>query len=67
MRASGIRSLLREEEQSGEKDAITGLESKTRYGRPHWDPIFKSIAEKHPTTSTSNAHKKQQLTLSLKK
>nr|GAT55945.1 predicted protein [Mycena chlorophos] len=31
-----------------EKDAITSLRAPTHYGRPNWDRIFGSIAEKHP-------------------
>ncbi|PPQ96953.1 hypothetical protein CVT26_005975 [Gymnopilus dilepis] len=33
-----------------EKDAITALRAPTHYGRPNWDRIFPSIAEKHPET-----------------
>ncbi|KAF7297409.1 FAD-binding FR-type domain-containing protein [Mycena indigotica] len=31
-----------------EKDAITSLRAPTHFGRPNWDRIFGSIAEKHP-------------------
>ena len=33
-----------------EKDAITSLRAPTHYGRPNWDRVFKSIADKHPET-----------------
>jgi len=33
-----------------EKDAITSLRAPTHYGRPNWDRVFHSIAEKHPET-----------------
>lgn len=33
-----------------EKDAITSLRAPTHYGRPNWDRVFSSIAEKHPET-----------------
>jgi len=31
-----------------EKDAITSLRAPTHFGRPNWDKVFPSIAEKHP-------------------
>ncbi|TFY56237.1 hypothetical protein EVJ58_g7759 [Rhodofomes roseus] len=33
-----------------EKDAITSLRAPTHYGRPNWDRVFGSIAEKNPET-----------------
>jgi NADPH oxidase len=33
-----------------EKDAITNLRAPTHFGRPNWDRVFSSIAEKHPET-----------------
>jgi len=33
-----------------EKDAVTSLRAPTHYGRPNWDRVFSSIAEKHPET-----------------
>jgi len=33
-----------------EKDAITSLRAPTHFGRPNWDVIFPSIADKHPST-----------------
>jgi len=33
-----------------EKDAITSLRAPTHYGRPNWDRLYHSIAEKHPQT-----------------
>ena len=33
-----------------EKDAITSLRAPTHFGRPNWDRVFSSIAEKHPDT-----------------
>ncbi|KAI0034788.1 NADPH oxidase [Vararia minispora EC-137] len=33
-----------------EKDAITSLRAPTHFGRPNWDRVFSSIAEKHPET-----------------
>lgn len=33
-----------------EKDAITSLRAPTHFGRPNWDRVFPSIAEKHPET-----------------
>lgn len=33
-----------------EKDAITSLRAPTHFGRPNWDRVFASIAEKHPET-----------------
>ena len=31
-------------------DAISSLRAPTHYGRPNWDRVFPSIAEKHPET-----------------
>lgn len=33
-----------------ETDAISGLRAPTHFGRPNWDRVFPSIAEKHPDT-----------------
>ncbi|KAH9033367.1 NADPH oxidase [Lactarius pseudohatsudake] len=33
-----------------EKDAITSLRAPTHFGRPNWDRVFSSIAEKHTDT-----------------
>ncbi|KAI0296920.1 NADPH oxidase [Multifurca ochricompacta] len=33
-----------------EKDAITSLRAPTHFGRPNWDRVFPSIAEKRPDT-----------------
>ncbi|KAH9846070.1 NADPH oxidase [Lenzites betulinus] len=33
-----------------EKDAITSLRAPTHFGRPNWDRVFSSIAEKHQET-----------------
>jgi NADPH oxidase 2 len=33
-----------------EKDAITSLRAPTHFGRPNWDRVFPSIADKHPDT-----------------
>lgn len=33
-----------------EKDSITSLRAPTHFGRPNWDRVFPSIAEKHPDT-----------------
>jgi len=33
-----------------DKDAITSLRAPTHFGRPNWDRVFPSIAEKHPET-----------------
>ncbi|KAH9981583.1 NADPH oxidase isoform 2 [Russula compacta] len=33
-----------------DKDAITSLRAPTHFGRPNWDRVFPSIAEKHPDT-----------------
>ncbi|KAF8625070.1 hypothetical protein AX15_005552 [Amanita polypyramis BW_CC] len=33
-----------------EKDAITSLRAPTHFGRPNWDRVFRSIADKHPET-----------------
>jgi NADPH oxidase len=33
-----------------EKDAITSLRAPTHFGRPNWDKVFGSIADKHPET-----------------
>ena len=33
-----------------EKDAITSLRAPTHFGRPNWDRVFGSVAEKHPDT-----------------
>ncbi|GJE89247.1 NADPH oxidase family protein [Phanerochaete sordida] len=33
-----------------ETDAITALRAPTHFGRPNWDRVFASIAEKHPET-----------------
>ncbi|ORY80750.1 ferric reductase NAD binding domain-domain-containing protein [Leucosporidium creatinivorum] len=34
----------------GQLDAVTNLRAPTHYGRPNWDRIFQSVAEKHPAT-----------------
>ncbi|WVQ97829.1 hypothetical protein IAU59_004944 [Kwoniella sp. CBS 9459] len=33
-----------------EKDTITQLRAPTHFGRPNWDKVFESIANKHPDT-----------------
>jgi NADPH oxidase 2 len=33
-----------------ERDAITSLRAPTHFGRPNWDRVFTSIADKHPET-----------------
>lgn len=33
-----------------ERDAITTLRAPTHFGRPNWDRVFPSIADKHPDT-----------------
>jgi NADPH oxidase 2 len=33
-----------------EKDAITSLRAPTHFGRPNWDRVFTSVADKHPET-----------------
>ncbi|KII91666.1 hypothetical protein PLICRDRAFT_38486 [Plicaturopsis crispa FD-325 SS-3] len=33
-----------------EKDSITSLRAPTHFGRPNWDRVFSSIADKHPET-----------------
>lgn len=33
-----------------DKDAITSLRAPTHFGRPNWDRVFPSIADKHPET-----------------
>lgn len=33
-----------------ERDAITSLRAPTHFGRPNWDRVFPSIADKHPDT-----------------
>lgn len=33
-----------------EKDAITLLRAPTHFGRPNWDRVFPSVADKHPDT-----------------
>jgi NADPH oxidase 2 len=33
-----------------EKDAITSLRAPTHFGRPNWDRVFTSVADKHPDT-----------------
>jgi NADPH oxidase len=33
-----------------ERDAITSLRAPTHFGRPNWDRIFPTIADKHPDT-----------------
>lgn len=35
-----------------ERDAITSLRAPTHFGRPNWDRVFTSIADKHPDTDT---------------
>lgn len=35
---------------SGDTDAITGLRTKTNFGRPNWELIFKQTFEAHPAT-----------------
>lgn len=37
--------ILREDAST---DAITGLEQKTRYGKPEWNKVFENIAQAHP-------------------
>ncbi|XP_062511331.1 uncharacterized protein LOC134187231 [Corticium candelabrum] len=43
-----VRDVYMHEEAEG--DAITGLQQKTRYGRPNWDQIFPNLASNHPNT-----------------
>ena len=33
-----------------EKDTITSLRAQTHFGRPNWDRVFPSIADRHPDT-----------------
>jgi NADPH oxidase 2 len=33
-----------------EKDAITALRAPTHFGRPNWDRVFASVADRHPDT-----------------
>lgn len=40
--------FLREDE---EEDIITGLQQKTKYGRPEWKGIFSQVARNHPRTN----------------
>jgi NADPH oxidase len=37
-------------DMSGDRDALTGLESFTFYGRPSWDAIFTGLKASHPET-----------------
>ena len=37
--------VLHEEE---DRDAITGLQQKTHFGRPQWEKIFSDMAAAHP-------------------
>ena len=39
------------EEDTG--DAITGLQQKTKFGRPNWDEIFPAIARQQPRSVVS--------------
>lgn len=41
-----IKQMM-ESENEGGKDAITGLDSKTQYGRPPWEKIFLEHSEKY--------------------
>lgn len=34
--------------RQGAADALTGLRSKTRFGRPDWNQIFDAVSKKHP-------------------
>lgn len=43
-------ALMQVQDVGAEKDAITSLRAPTHYGRPNWDRVFSSIAEKHPET-----------------
>ena len=42
--------LLNEGMNADGKDVITGLSSRTSYGRPNWDEIFEDVSAKNPTT-----------------
>ena len=33
--------------ENDEEDVITGLKQKTNFGRPNWDEIFRTTAQKH--------------------
>lgn len=41
---------LQVQDVGAERDAITSLRAPTHFGRPNWDRVFSSIAEKHPET-----------------
>ena len=41
---------LQVQDVGAEKDAITLLRAPTHFGRPNWDRVFPSIADKHPET-----------------
>jgi NADPH oxidase 2 len=43
-------TFLQVQDVGAEKDAITSLRAPTHFGRPNWDRVFPSIAEKHPHT-----------------
>eukprot|EP00794_Sanderia_malayensis_P000504 gene504-1151_t len=37
--------------EGSDRDVITGLQQKMNFGRPNWDQIFKSVADKHAKTN----------------
>ncbi|KAI8840204.1 ferric reductase NAD binding domain-containing protein [Chytriomyces cf. hyalinus JEL632] len=49
LKPNEIRNVILNDEEGG-KDAITGLRSRTLFGRPNWDVVFKTIRETHPAT-----------------
>jgi len=46
MNAKAVDELMRQD-QFAERDVITGLKSKTQYGRPNWDKIFDQLCVDH--------------------
>lgn len=47
--SSDVKNILLNDGENG-KDVITGLRSKTTYGRPNWDHIFENLRNTHPAT-----------------
>ena len=48
LKENQIRNIVAND-ASGQ-DAVTGLRSPTKYGRPNWDAIFEKMTQDHPST-----------------
>ncbi|KAH6570802.1 hypothetical protein BASA60_007524 [Batrachochytrium salamandrivorans] len=49
LKISEVKNIVINDGEDG-RDAITGLKSRTQYGRPNWDQIFESLRARHRAT-----------------